>query len=262
MKKIKILFVDDDQNILTGIKRNLRIKKDEWELFFALSGKEALEKCEKDDFDLIITDGKMPLMSGTELLIKLKSIEKTKEIPTIMLTGHVDDDAKQKALENGIVEFLQKPIKPAELILRIQNVLRLKQISDNLKVKNSLLEKLNDDLRIANQKIVEENKKNIELEKKNSVFAMVVTANHELNQPLTVLSAAYDMFKLLTKKVKFDEKPKMFLNKISDALSRIQDILKKYRTTDSIEFIDYAEKIKMVHFKEKENFMEDNDGKN
>lgn len=139
--KNSILFVDDEVNILNSIKRNLFSKKNEWTLYFASSAEKAFDILKKEKIDLIVTDARMPIMNGAEFLFKLQQNKLTKEIPTIMLTGYADNDIRKKALEAGIVEFLLKPIIPEEFILRLKNVLKLKNISDELKIKNEELYK-------------------------------------------------------------------------------------------------------------------------
>lgn len=141
MGKQKILFVDDEENILNSIKRSLFNIKNEWDLYFANSGLDGLKISEELLPDLIVTDARMPEMNGAEFLINLQKNEKTKDIPTIMLTGYADNELRKQALEAGIIEFLQKPMIPEEFVLRLSNVLKLKKISDDLKIKNEELSK-------------------------------------------------------------------------------------------------------------------------
>ncbi|NOR45231.1 MAG: response regulator, partial [Candidatus Delongbacteria bacterium] len=116
-KNAKILFVDDEQPVLNGIKRIFHTQRSDWELFFANSGEEALKMVDYNKFDLIVSDGKMPGMSGIELLQKLREREDTKDIPTIMLTGYVDEEMRKDALKSGIIEFVNKPVIPDEFVL-------------------------------------------------------------------------------------------------------------------------------------------------
>lgn len=136
MRKYNILFIDDEEQILNGIRRNLHKTLEEWELFFASSAEEALKMTVTNSFDLIITDARMPGMNGGELIVALKNHYLTKDVPVMMLTGFADESIKQQALENGVIEFLYKPILPEELILRIKNILQLKKLNDDLKVVN------------------------------------------------------------------------------------------------------------------------------
>lgn len=135
MKK-RILFVDDEPFILSSIRRSIMAATSEWELSFAEGGARALELFAETPFDLLVTDAKMPGMTGSDLLRELAERGYTKEIPTIMLTGYAEDELRKSAIDLGVIEFLNKPIIPDELIQRLRNVLKLKSIGDELKVKN------------------------------------------------------------------------------------------------------------------------------
>ncbi|MAG37031.1 MAG: hypothetical protein CL878_12415 [Dehalococcoidia bacterium] len=141
--KPQLLFVDDEDHVLEGLKLSLRNQRKTWEMHFASSGQAALDLSQQQDFDLIVTDARMPGMSGVALLQALRGGERTVNIPTIMLTGSLAGDVRQAALKAGAVEFLNKPVDPEELVLRLRNVLRLKQISDELQQKNGQLEEQN-----------------------------------------------------------------------------------------------------------------------
>ena len=136
MAKFLLLFVDDEEAVLSSIRRSLKGKLNDWQLFFASSGKEALVLCAEHPFDLIVTDAGMPNMTGGELIIALQQEDHTKDIPVIMLTGNADETVRKQALENGVIEFLYKPILPAELVLRIKNILNLKRLNNELKELN------------------------------------------------------------------------------------------------------------------------------
>lgn len=138
MKK-RILFVDDEPFILSSIRRSILAYTTEWELSFAESGEQALELFSKGTFDLVVTDAKMPGMTGTDLLRILQEKGYTAEIPTVMLTGYAEEDLRKSAINHGVIEFLNKPIMPEELIQRLKNVLKLKSIGDELKIKNEEL---------------------------------------------------------------------------------------------------------------------------
>src|SRR5258708_39983142 len=67
----RVLFVDDEQNILDGIKRTLHGMGTEWQMAFSASGEEALKKLEESEFDVIVTAMRMPGMNGSGLLTAL-----------------------------------------------------------------------------------------------------------------------------------------------------------------------------------------------
>ena len=70
-EKKKVIFVDDEQRVLDGIRRMMQSMKNQWDLFFANSGEEALKLLEQDQYDVIVSDMRMPGMTGTELLEKV-----------------------------------------------------------------------------------------------------------------------------------------------------------------------------------------------
>ena len=112
MSKKRILFVDDEPNILAGLKRMLRSMRKEFELHFAENGKEALEVMAGTDFDVVVSDMRMPGMDGAQLLTEVQ-----KHHPfaiRIMLTGQADEESILRTV--GVVhQFLAKPCEPDHL---------------------------------------------------------------------------------------------------------------------------------------------------
>ncbi len=112
MGKKKILFVDDEPNILAGLKRMLRSMRKEFELYFAENGKEALEVMEITEFDVVVSDMRMPGMDGAQLLTEIQ--QRHPYAIRIMLTGQADEDSVMRTV--GIVhQFLAKPCEPEHL---------------------------------------------------------------------------------------------------------------------------------------------------
>jgi putative two-component system response regulator len=100
----------------------------------------AWERLLAGGYDAVVSDIKMPGMSGLELLSRLQATPATKDIPVIMLTGLDDGGLKSRALELGAADLLHKPVDPADLRARLHNVLRLKAYEDELRAWNHLLE--------------------------------------------------------------------------------------------------------------------------
>ncbi len=113
----KILFVDDEPNVLDSIKRGLRKK---YKLETALSGAQALEKLTEDGpFAVIVSDMQMPKMNGAQLLSKAKVI--APETVRIMLTGNADQQTAIDAINEGdILRFLNKPASTEQLIAALE----------------------------------------------------------------------------------------------------------------------------------------------
>ena len=136
--KSKILIVDDNKEnrklIATIIKRNT-----DHEILLASSGKAVLTFIEDYDPDLILLDIKMPDMDGFEVAEALKSNPVTKEIPILFITALRDTEYKIKAFNRGGIDFISKPFNIDELLARVNTHLRLKQVQNELKMKNRLL---------------------------------------------------------------------------------------------------------------------------
>ncbi len=106
---INILFVDDDVNVLKQSEIMLSKQDDEFDIETAVSGEEALDLLSKDDFDIIISDYKMPSMDGIELLKNVR--DKTIEKPFIILTAAGDEEAAMDALNFGADRYMIKKEK-------------------------------------------------------------------------------------------------------------------------------------------------------
>ncbi len=118
-----ILFVDDNENVISGIQRQLRPYRGQWQLFFANSGEEALQLMAKQSIDLIVTDMMMPEMRGDELLKKVRELYPN--IVRIILSGYADEATLKSGLDVAH-QYLSKPCSAdtlREAILQIFNVL-------------------------------------------------------------------------------------------------------------------------------------------
>lgn len=136
----RILFVDDEQSVLDGLRRVLRSQRPAWEMRFALSVDDALRQMHKASFDVVVTDIRMPDTDGFALLASLRESKGTRDIPVIVLTAVEEHDTKRRALESGATDLLTKPIDREDLIARLRCALRLKARQDELKALNASLE--------------------------------------------------------------------------------------------------------------------------
>ena len=111
---------DDPYNIKL---LNFRLKSLGHELVFAVDGGEALKIATKEKPDLVLLDIMMPIMDGLQVLRKLKSQEKTKSIPVIMLTAKVQEKDIVGGLEAGAADYVTKPFNFAELLARVNHAI-------------------------------------------------------------------------------------------------------------------------------------------
>jgi putative two-component system response regulator len=139
--KKQILFVDDERFVLDSLRRMLRSRRSDWEMTYIDRPEEAWDRLQEKDFDAVVTDLKMPGMSGLELLERIQKMLPTQDVPVVVLTGLSDRVLKREALDRGAADLLHKPVDPEDLLARLRNVLRLKSHQDQLKSLNDLLER-------------------------------------------------------------------------------------------------------------------------
>ena len=130
----KILIVEDEKSISNILENILSDEIQGSEITIAENGLDAYKLIEKNDFDLIISDIKMPKLSGTELLSQSLSIKP--ESVFLMISGHADIDTAVSCLKNGAYDFISKPIDINRLITSVKNALEKKDLQN---AKNSLI---------------------------------------------------------------------------------------------------------------------------
>ena len=141
-KKINLLYVDDEENNLVSFKATFRLK---YNVTIALSADEAMKILEKKSFEIIITDQRMPNMTGIEFLEKV--LEKYPDPIRILLTGFTDYNAVIDAVNKGkIYHYLSKPWKEEELELTINNAYDAYSKNMEIKTMNGKLATSNDQL--------------------------------------------------------------------------------------------------------------------
>lgn len=119
----KVLTVDDSKTIRMIVKK--AFKPYDCELFEGENGVEGLAIATKEHPDLIVLDITMPVMTGTEMLEKLKADPALKDIPVIMLTAESGKENVMQIVKMGVKDYIVKPFKGEQLIERAQNILNL-----------------------------------------------------------------------------------------------------------------------------------------
>ena len=130
----KILIVEDEKSISNILENILSDEIQDSEITIAENGLDAYKLIEKNDFDLIISDIKMPKLSGNELLTQSLSIKP--ESVFLMISGHADIETAVSCLKNGAYDFISKPIDINRLITSVKNALEKKDLQNT---KNSLI---------------------------------------------------------------------------------------------------------------------------
>jgi two-component system cell cycle response regulator len=218
----KILVIDDlPENVF--ILQD-RLVQEGFEVITAYDGNEGLEKANAVLPDLILLDVMMPDISGFEVCKILTTNEKTKHIPIILVTAKASAEDTKEGLEAGAFDYIKKPFNRIELMARVKSALKLS----------------------------EANKQLLEVEKRTTFIATIVTANHKIKQPLTLLSLSSAALKNELVKENISKEALLSRIKYIDAaIKDIGDVLNKLNAITNPELSDYAKDVKMIKVEEK-----------
>ena len=114
---MKILIVDDERAIRYSLKEILEMEG--YQVETAENGREGLQKAEKEKYDAIFCDIKMPEMDGTEMLSKV--IEEGIETPVVMVSGHADISTAVECIKKGAFDFIEKPLDLNRILITLKN---------------------------------------------------------------------------------------------------------------------------------------------
>ncbi len=212
-QKEKILYVDDEQENLIGFKYTFR---NDYQLFLAKSAREGLEILKEHEIKVVITDQRMPEMTGVEFLEKI--VETHPDTIRIILTGYSDMESIVQAINKGrVYRYITKPWDKEDLRITINNAI----VAYNLKKENQLLieslKEANQDLLVAKEKAEESD------QLKSSFLANI---SHEIRTPLNAIAG---FSTLLSNDGTTDEMKVQFVGfiekNIEDLLTIIDDIL-------------------------------------
>ena len=145
---MRILIVDDEELIRNLIKDYC--VQECYNCDLAESGVEAINYCEKYDYDLIIMDIMMPIMDGFEAS---KIIKSKKNIPILMLSARGEEEDKINGFETGIDDYVTKPFSPKELICRIKAITKRYQSNDIISYKGIVIDNLSHEVSIDGENV-------------------------------------------------------------------------------------------------------------
>lgn len=258
-----ILLVDDEPEILASLKRTLR--KQGYAIYAAISGMEGLAILQKQNISLVVSDYKMPGMSGVEFLNKVKS--KWPDIMRIMLTGQYDIRVAKEAVNEGeIYRFLIKPCDNLEIKAIINQALKQyeivqenvyltkrtmeqnvelhdlnKNLDKKVRERTRIISEQKDELKRFNQELekkVEEKieqlrKKDVQLLKMDRIAGIATLAAgiaHEINNPLSFINSS--------------------INSLKKGVDIMHDVIRYWHDKPVPEFImiDYKEYLEKINF--------------
>jgi DNA-binding response OmpR family regulator len=198
----KILVIDDYPDNVFLIQD--RLEREGFEVLKAYDGEMGIQKAITEKPDLILLDIMMPGVSGYDVCKTLYSNDETKLIPIILLTALTEADNLRAGLQAGAFDYIKKPFNKVELVARINSALRFS----------------------------ETNKFLIEIEKIKTFAATVVTANHEIKQPLTLINLSTTAIRReLNKEIPSNE---VVLKRVEFIENAAKDIIKVLEKMGSI----------------------------
>ena len=131
----RILVVDD---IPANVRLlEARLLAEYFEVFTATGGVEAIETCATSKVDVVLLDVMMPGMDGFEVCRRLKADPATSHIPVVMVTALDQTSDRIRGLEAGADDFLTKPVNDLQLMTRVKSIVRLKTLTDELRLRAS-----------------------------------------------------------------------------------------------------------------------------
>jgi two-component system cell cycle response regulator len=166
----------------------------------------------------------MPDTTGFEVCRILVNDPKTKHIPVILVTAKAGAEDTKEGFEAGAFDYIKKPFNRVELLARVNSALKLSEA-------NRLL---------------------LDSEKKSTYIATVITANHKIKQPLTLLSLSSAAIKRELNKEEISKET--ILNRVTyidTAIKEITNVLNKLTSTTEPVLSDYTKNVKMVNLDEK-----------
>ena len=219
----KILVIDDLPENVFMLQD--RLEHEGYEVITAYDGKNGIDKAKTELPDLILLDVMMPDINGFEVCKILVNDEKTASIPIILVTAKTGAEDTKEGLDAGAFDYIKKPFNKIELLARVRSALKLSEA-------NKLL---------------------LEIEKRTTFFATVVTANHKIKQPLTLLSLSSAAIKRELKKETVDKETLLGKAKYIDiAVKEIADVLDHLNTIKDPVLSDYTKDIKMIKVEEEQ----------
>ncbi len=212
-----ILVIDDRPDNVYYLQS--RLQQENFLVITAFNGQEGIEKAKSQKPDLILLDIMMPGMDGYEVCKALTKDDETKDIPIILVTAKVDSKDVEEGLKVGAFDYIKKPFDKIELVARINSALRFAEMK----------------------------KKAIQQEKYQIFEATVFAANHEIKQPLTIMSLAINAIKRELQKDSIDKKTIMDkINYLDDGIKKITTVLNKLNAIKHPESKDTYDKEKDV----------------
>ncbi len=221
--EIKILVVEDEEIIRLMFKQSF----ESWgyQVDCAENGKEALEKCQKEEFHIVVTDLNMPIMDGMELLKKLKT--RWPYIEVIVITGFATIESAIEAMKLGAHDFILKPVNFEHVQFTINKCYQ----KIRAQAENTELRELNRQLSALN-----------EMKDK-----FIYITNHEIRTPLTIFKGYLEILESMLSDS--DEEMREIVQILQSTADELNEIVEKMQVLESLENAHKPKKTEIIDLK-------------
>lgn len=223
-----ILIVDDDTALLQALPQTLSIRIIGVQVDTSDSAQRALELIQEHDYDVIVSDIKMPGMDGLALLAKIQELRP--ETPTLLITGHGEHQLAIQALRGGAYDYIQKPIDRDDFVASLQRAMQTHQLRRQVK---GLLLSL--ELHASSLECLVQQRTRELAEANTAKDKFLSLASHELETPLSSLKS---MVQLLQRQLANNNKLEVVSIGLSDmerSICRIEMLVKDLLDASLIE---------------------------
>ena len=230
------VMIVDDVPLNRSFVRML-LEERNYRIIEAEDGQKALDLIKKDMPDLILLDIVMPNLNGFETLKIIRGTPELQHLPVILVSTVEEFSSKREGFLIGADDYIVKPFKPEELLLRVDVFLKIKKERDALVLKAVSLTESQTEFLDHQNDIVEK-------EKEILLKQVYVTLHHEIRNPLTSVLIGSQILK---EKFGKDTPEKKILVEIETCAKRIRDVMDALGELKSIVLEDYLAGIKMLH---------------
>ena len=226
--KSHILIVDDDPVLLQALPHTLALRISGVQVDTSTSAQGALELIQQQDYDVIVSDIKMPEMDGLALLAQIQELRP--ETPTLLITGHGEHELAIQALRGGAYDYIQKPIDRDDVVAAVQRAMQTYQLRRQVKALLLSLELHAGSLeRLVQQRTRELAEANAA---KDTFLRM---ASHELEMPLGSLKSRVQLLQRQLEHNNALEVVGIGLSDMQGSIGRMQRLVKELLDASLIE---------------------------
>ncbi|MBA2681959.1 MAG: response regulator [Ktedonobacteraceae bacterium] len=224
----RILLVDDDQALLQVLPRTVSLRVPAAHVDTASSGQDALACLQTQQYDVVVSDIKMPGMDGLALLARVQELQP--DTPTLLITGHGEHNLAVQALRGGAYDYIQKPVERDNFIAALLRAVQTCQLRRQVKEQQSSLELYAHSL----ERLVQQRSQELvdAYASKDKVISLV---SHELNEPIARLKSMIQLLRQKLSGAELSEIVRQSFLDIEHSLVRTEELVQELLNTSEIE---------------------------